>query len=133
MPQDAATPSRATEVDVVVVGAGFAGLYLLHRLRGAGADRARASRPAVGVGGTWYWNRYPGARCDIESMDYSYQLLRGAAAGMALDASATRPSRKSCATPTTSPTASTCGRDITFDTRVERCATGTTPRQRAGR
>ena len=59
--------------DVVVVGAGFAGLYLLHRLRGLGFS-ALALEQAHGVGGTWYWNRYPGARCDIESMQYSFQF-----------------------------------------------------------
>src|SRR3569832_2456321 len=59
--------------DVVVVGAGFAGLYLLHRLRGLGLS-ARVFEQGTGVGGTWYWNRYPGARCDIESMQYSYSF-----------------------------------------------------------
>ncbi|MGK0168888.1 MAG: cation diffusion facilitator CzcD-associated flavoprotein CzcO [Gammaproteobacteria bacterium] len=59
--------------DVVVVGAGFAGLYLLHRLRGLGLS-AVALEAGTGVGGTWYWNRYPGARCDVESMQYSYSF-----------------------------------------------------------
>ena len=59
--------------DVAVVGAGFAGLYLLHRLRGFGFS-AVVLEQADGVGGTWYWNRYPGARCDIESMQYSFQF-----------------------------------------------------------
>jgi cation diffusion facilitator CzcD-associated flavoprotein CzcO/acetyl esterase/lipase len=58
---------------VVVVGAGFAGLYLLHRLRQMGLS-ARAFEAGGDVGGTWYWNRYPGARCDIESIDYSYSF-----------------------------------------------------------
>ena len=60
-------------LDAVVVGAGFAGMYMLHRLRGLGM-RARAFEAGSGVGGTWYWNRYPGARCDVESMQYSYQF-----------------------------------------------------------
>ena len=60
-----------TDVDVVVVGAGFAGMYMLHKLRKLGFT-ARAFEVADGVGGTWYWNRYPGARCDVESMEYSY-------------------------------------------------------------
>ena len=60
-------------LDAVVVGAGFAGLYMLHRLRGLGL-RARVYEAGGGVGGTWYWNRYPGARCDVESMDYSYSF-----------------------------------------------------------
>jgi cation diffusion facilitator CzcD-associated flavoprotein CzcO/acetyl esterase/lipase len=61
------------DVDVVVVGAGFAGLYLLHRLRGLGLS-AKIFETADDVGGTWYWNRYPGARCDIMSIDYSYSF-----------------------------------------------------------
>jgi len=66
------TPSKAAaEVDAVIVGAGFAGLYMLHRLRGLGFS-ARVFEAATGVGGTWYWNRYPGARCDVESLEYSY-------------------------------------------------------------
>ena len=60
-------------VDVVVVGAGFSGLYALHRLRGAGL-RVTVVEQADDVGGTWYWNRYPGARCDIESIDYCYSF-----------------------------------------------------------
>src|ERR1700677_2898984 len=59
--------------DVVVVGAGFAGMYMLHRLRGIGAS-VRVYERAGDVGGTWYWNRYPGARCDVESMQYSYSF-----------------------------------------------------------
>src|SRR6516162_3786858 len=59
--------------DVVVVGAGFAGMYMLHRLRGLGFS-ARVFEQGSGVGGTWYWNRYPGARCDVESMQYSYSF-----------------------------------------------------------
>ena len=59
--------------DAVVVGAGFAGLYMLHRLREAGFS-VRAFEAGGDVGGTWYWNRYPGARCDVESMEYSYSF-----------------------------------------------------------
>ncbi|WP_437963836.1 NAD(P)/FAD-dependent oxidoreductase [Sorangium sp. So ce260] len=59
--------------DAVVVGAGFAGLYMLYRLRQLGLS-ARVYDAAGGVGGTWFWNRYPGARCDIPSMDYSYSF-----------------------------------------------------------
>jgi cyclohexanone monooxygenase len=65
--------SREESVDVVVVGAGFAGLYMLHRLRGFGFS-AHVFEQGGGVGGTWYWNRYPGARCDVESMQYSYSF-----------------------------------------------------------
>ncbi|MFM8305304.1 MAG: flavin-containing monooxygenase [Actinomycetota bacterium] len=63
----------AHEVDAVVVGAGFAGLALLHRLRGLGF-RTVVVDAAADVGGTWYWNRYPGARCDIESVEYSFSF-----------------------------------------------------------
>ena len=59
--------------DAVIVGAGFAGMYMLHRLRGMGFS-VRVFEAGSGVGGTWYWNRYPGARCDVESMQYSYQF-----------------------------------------------------------
>jgi cation diffusion facilitator CzcD-associated flavoprotein CzcO/acetyl esterase/lipase len=62
---------QGPQVDVVVVGAGFAGLYQLHRLRQAGFS-ARAFEAASDVGGTWYWNRYPGARCDITTADYTF-------------------------------------------------------------
>ncbi len=61
------------QYDVIVVGAGFAGMYLLHLLRGRGM-RVRIFERGRDVGGTWYWNRYPGARCDVESMEYSYQF-----------------------------------------------------------
>ena len=59
--------------DAVIVGAGFSGLYMLHRLRGLGLT-ARLYEAGTGVGGTWYWNRYPGARVDIESLEYSYSF-----------------------------------------------------------
>lgn len=61
------------DLDVIVVGAGFGGMYLLHRFRQMGL-RARAFEVGDDVGGTWYWNRYPGARVDVESMQYSYQF-----------------------------------------------------------
>jgi cation diffusion facilitator CzcD-associated flavoprotein CzcO/acetyl esterase/lipase len=80
MPEERMTAERRSgadsmnsDVDVVVVGAGFAGLYALHRLRRAGFSTIVLER-AGDVGGTWYWNRYPGARCDIESLDYSYSF-----------------------------------------------------------
>jgi cation diffusion facilitator CzcD-associated flavoprotein CzcO len=66
-------PRADEHLDAVVVGAGFAGLYALHRLRGLGLS-ARVLEAGTGVGGTWFWNRYPGARCDIESLEYSYQF-----------------------------------------------------------
>jgi cation diffusion facilitator CzcD-associated flavoprotein CzcO len=65
--------NAATTLDVVIVGAGFAGMYMLHRMRGLGYS-ARVFEAGDGVGGTWYWNRYPGARVDIESQEYSYSF-----------------------------------------------------------
>ena len=62
-----------THVDVIVVGAGFAGLYAVHRAATAGLSVV-GIEAAPEVGGTWYWNRYPGARCDVESVDYSYSF-----------------------------------------------------------
>jgi len=63
----------AKSFDAVIVGAGFAGLYMLYRLRELGLS-ARIYEAGSGVGGTWYWNRYPGARCDVESLQYSYSF-----------------------------------------------------------
>ncbi len=63
----------SAEVDVVVVGAGFSGLYLLHRLRQQGFS-IKGFDAGGDVGGTWYWNRYPGARCDVATTDYSYSF-----------------------------------------------------------
>src|SRR5215510_4649477 len=69
-----AVESRAdAHYDAVVVGAGFAGLYALHALRQLGLS-VRAFEAGDDVGGTWYWNGYPGARCDVESVDYSYSF-----------------------------------------------------------
>jgi len=67
--------AKSSRVDALVVGAGFSGLFQLHRLREMGLS-ARVVDKAAGVGGTWYWNRYPGARCDIESMAYSYSFSK---------------------------------------------------------
>lgn len=61
------------EYDAVVVGAGFAGMYILYKLLRLGL-KVIVLEEATGVGGTWYWNRYPGARCDVESMEYSYSF-----------------------------------------------------------
>src|SRR5947209_4941637 len=61
------------DFDAVIVGAGFAGLYMLHRLRELRFS-ARVYEAGSGVGGTWFWNRYPGARCDVESLEYSYSF-----------------------------------------------------------
>jgi cyclohexanone monooxygenase len=72
-PVDMPETKAPSTADVVIVGAGFAGMYMLHRLRKLGMS-ARVFEAASGVGGTWYWNRYPGARCDVESMQYSYSF-----------------------------------------------------------
>src|SRR4051812_46646703 len=62
-----------SSVDVVVVGAGFSGMYLLHKLRSLGLSTV-VFEAGTDVGGTWYWNRYPGARVDVESLAYSYSF-----------------------------------------------------------
>ncbi|MBM4382556.1 MAG: NAD(P)/FAD-dependent oxidoreductase [Deltaproteobacteria bacterium] len=71
----AAPRDAGARFDVIVVGAGFAGMYLLYRLRQMGLT-ARVYEAGTSVGGTWYWNRYPGARCDAESLAYSYSFSR---------------------------------------------------------
>ena len=68
-----AADTGAEEFDAIVVGAGFGGLYALYRLRQLGLSAVVLEKGA-GVGGTWYWNRYPGARCDVESLQYSYSF-----------------------------------------------------------
>ncbi|GAN78383.1 flavin-containing monooxygenase [Acidisphaera rubrifaciens] len=77
MTENAATteapPVGARVYDAIVIGAGFSGLYQMLRLREIGLS-ARVLEAADGVGGTWYWNRYPGARCDSESYYYSYSF-----------------------------------------------------------
>jgi cyclohexanone monooxygenase len=69
----ARTSPVPSSVDVVVVGAGFSGMYLLHKLRGLGLSTV-VFEAGTDVGGTWYWNRYPGARVDVESLSYSYSF-----------------------------------------------------------
>ncbi|MCR3722246.1 MULTISPECIES: flavin-containing monooxygenase [Prauserella salsuginis group] len=69
------TTEERNDHDVIVIGAGFAGLYQLIRLRQAGYE-VRVLEAGADVGGTWYWNRYPGARCDVESIEYSYSFDR---------------------------------------------------------
>ena len=71
----AGAESAAAEIyDAIIVGAGFAGMYMLHRLRDDMGLSAHVFEAGSGVGGTWFWNRYPGARCDVESMQYSYSF-----------------------------------------------------------
>ena len=65
--------NTSEDLDVLIVGTGFSGIYMLYNLLKSGL-KALAVDEASGVGGTWYWNRYPGARCDGESMEYSYSF-----------------------------------------------------------
>ena len=89
--------SSPVTVDAVIIGAGFSGMYQLLSLRDKLGLSARVLEAAGGVGGTWYWNRYPGARCDSESHSYSYyfskELLQDG-----IGQNATRNSLKSCVT-----------------------------------
>src|SRR5690349_12786656 len=75
MPDASTLPGggSSTRLDVAIVGGGLAGLYAIHRLRGLGFT-VRAYEQGSGIGGTWFWNRYPGARCDVESLEYSYSF-----------------------------------------------------------
>src|SRR6476469_6798412 len=69
-------PERTSDIgtfDAIIVGAGVGGLYAIHRLRKLGL-RVRAFEAGDGVGGTWFWNRYPGCRCDVESLEYSFSF-----------------------------------------------------------
>lgn len=73
MSNEVRAPTSSTEFDAVIIGAGFSGLYMLYRLRKLGL-RCRLYDSAGGVGGTWFWNRYPGCGSDIESLEYSYSF-----------------------------------------------------------
>lgn len=66
--------SRLPQYDAVIIGAGFSGMYMIHKLRDELGMSVRAFERGDGVGGTWYWNKYPGARCDVPSMFYSYSF-----------------------------------------------------------
>ena len=67
------TVEEVEQFDAIIIGAGVTGLYQLYRLRQRGLS-VRIFEDGGGVGGTWYWNRYPGARCDVASLEYSYQF-----------------------------------------------------------
>jgi len=71
--QSPTSTPHVRQLDILVVGAGFAGMYMIYRARELGL-RVLAVDRAGDVGGTWYWNRYPGARCDVTSLDYSYSF-----------------------------------------------------------
>ncbi|MCU1476743.1 MAG: cyclohexanone monooxygenase [Subtercola sp.] len=66
--------TAVTRYDAIIIGAGFSGMYMLHKLRDELGMTVRLFERGDGVGGTWYWNRYPGARCDVPSMFYSYSF-----------------------------------------------------------
>src|SRR5439155_13857625 len=74
VPAEQPPPGRVRELDAVIVGAGFSGLYMLYRARDVLGLKTRVYEAGDGVGGTWYWNRYPGARCDSESYYYSFSF-----------------------------------------------------------
>ena len=103
--------SKTSEFDAIIIGAGVCGIYQLYRLLELGM-RVRVLEAGDDLGGTWYWNRYPGARFDSESYSYGYSFFRGIAAGVGLE-------RAFCGTtgdaaipetmwPTSSPCAITC-------------------------
>ena len=88
--------TKTTYFDALVIGAGFAGIYQLHCLREKLGLNVKVLETGDGVGGTWYWNRYPGARCDTEGQAYCFTFNKAwilAGSG----ASAIRNNRKSCA------------------------------------
>jgi cation diffusion facilitator CzcD-associated flavoprotein CzcO len=76
MAQSNQSPQNTNTLDAIVIGAGFSGLYALHRLRDDLSMNTLVLEAGEGVGGTWYWNRYPGARCDSESHGYAYFFSR---------------------------------------------------------
>src|SRR5215216_1602215 len=73
MAQSDGNGSSVRSLDALVVGAGFGGMYMLYKLRNLGFS-VKVLERGDGVGGTWYWNRYPGARCDVESLNYSFSF-----------------------------------------------------------
>ena len=96
------TKAEQTSFDALIIGAGFSGLYQLLCLRDRLGLSVQVLEAAAGVGGTWYWNRYPGARCDSESHFYCYSFSEELSQEWN-GPSATPSSLKSCATSTTSP------------------------------
>ena len=66
--------TKTINLDVCIIGAGFSGMYQLHKLRMSNVRNVRIVEAGSSVGGTWYWNRYPGCRCDVPSVEYSYSF-----------------------------------------------------------
>jgi len=84
MRTDRTARTEGADYDAIVIGAGISGMYLLHRLRRLGMTM-RVFEAGTDIGGTWYWNRYPGARFDSESWILRLFVFPGAAAGMGLE------------------------------------------------
>ena len=106
---------------VVIVGAGFAGLYMLYRCRKLELS-VHLLEAGGGVGGTWYWNRYPGARCDVESMQYSYQFSERPAAGVEVDRALRQSTRDTPLPRARDGSLRALRSSIQFDTRVTAAA-----------
>jgi monoamine oxidase len=95
-----------TEFDAVIIGAGFSGMYMLHSLRDKLDLNVTVFEAGDGVGGTWYWNRYPGARCDSDSYIYCYTFDKNLLQEWNCP-SAIRSRMRSCAISSIAPNAST--------------------------
>ena len=115
------------DYDAIIIGAGMSGLYQLYRLRELGL-RVRVFEAGTNVGGTWYWNRYPGARFDSESYSYGYSFFEGIAAGMGLVRAFSPASRRRCAICNHVADKFDLRRDIQFTSRVTRGASTTRTR-----
>ena len=108
-PMTAAPPTQdqIAIYDAIVIGAGISGMFMLYRLRELGMT-ARVFEAGSDLGGTWYWNRYPGARFDSESWTYGYLVFQGTMAGVGLEGAFFSPARHAGIPELTSPTNSTC-------------------------
>ena len=87
------TSGRRADYDVVIIGAGVAGIYQLYLLKDSGLSTSGCFEAGTDVGGTWYWNRYPVARFDSESYSYGYFFSQGAARGVGVVGALRRPAR----------------------------------------
>ena len=96
------------DFDAIVIGAGFGGIYMLHKLRNELGLTVRAFEKGGGIGGTWYFNRYPGAKSDTEGFVYRYSFDKELLQDVRLDHALPRAAGHPRSTSTTSSTASTC-------------------------
>ncbi len=119
-----ARSETSLDFDAVVIGAGVSGLYQLYKLRELGLQ-VRVFEAGSGVGGTWYWNRYPGARFNSESWTYGYSFSQELLEGMALAESISPRSPRPNAISTMSPTNSTCAATSSSTAASLRPTTGT--------